>query len=145
KELLDGIGKLDPELCEEIKGLMFVFEDIMHLDDKTLQRILREVEVKELALALKAASAELKDRIHSVMSQRAVNALSEEMEMLGPVRRRDVEAAQAGTVKEIRALEEAGEVVLGGAADEFVVCPSRRGPDRPARAGRRGRRVVGRG
>lgn len=121
KELLDGIGKLDPELCEEIKGLMFVFEDIMHLDDKTLQRILREVEVKELALALKAASAELKDRIHSVMSQRAVNALSEEMEMLGPVRLRDVEAAQAGIVKVIRALEEAGEIVLGGAADEFVV------------------------
>lgn len=121
KELLDGLDRQDHDLCEEVKGLMFVFEDIVRLDDRSLQRVLREVASKELALALKVASEELRDRIKSMMSQRAVNALIEEMEFLGPVRVRDVEAAQASIVKTVRALEEAGEIVIGGGVDDYVV------------------------
>jgi len=121
KELLDGLDRQDHDLCEEVKGLMFVFEDIVRLDDRSLQRVLREVASKELALALKVASDELRDRITSMMSQRAVNALIEEMEFLGPVRVRDVEAAQASIVKTVRALEEAGEIVIGGGVDDYVV------------------------
>ncbi|MFS8639141.1 MAG: flagellar motor switch protein FliG [Gemmatimonadota bacterium] len=121
KDLLEGIARQDPELCEEIKSLMFVFEDIVRLDDRALQRVLQSVDARELALALKAASDEVKSRIRSVMSQRAATALQEEMELLGPVRLRDVEEAQATIVKTIRALEESGEIVIGGAADEVIL------------------------
>jgi len=121
KELLEGIAQQDHDLCEEIKGLMFVFEDIVKLDDKSIQRVLREVETRTLALALKAASDELKRRIKGVMSQRATNALEEEMEFLGPVRVRDVEAAQAEIVRTVRSLEETGEVVIGGANDDYII------------------------
>jgi flagellar motor switch protein FliG len=121
KELLDGVAERDPALCEQIKNLMFVFEDIQSLDDRSLQRLLREMDTKELALALKAASGELKTRITGVMSQRAAEALNEEMELLGPVRMRDVEAAQSNIVAQVRRLEEAGEIVVGGAADDLVV------------------------
>lgn len=121
KDLLEQIERQDPELSEEIKSLMFVFEDIGGLDDRSLQRVLREVESKELALALKAASDSLTERILSVMSQRAVNALKEEMEFLGPVRVREVEAAQAAVVKVVRALEEAGEIVIGTGSDDLIV------------------------
>jgi flagellar motor switch protein FliG len=120
KELLDGIDRQDHELCEEVKSLMFVFEDIAKLDDRSLQRVLREVESKELALALKAASEELKQRIRSMMSARAVGALDEEMEFLGPVRLRDVETAQATIVRRVRTLEEAGEITIGGGTDDFI-------------------------
>jgi flagellar motor switch protein FliG len=121
KELLAGIERQDHELCEEVKGLMFVFEDIHSLDDRSLQRVLRDVETKELALALKVASDQLRDRIRASMTQRAAAALEEEMEFLGPVRLRDVEAAQAAVVKQVRALEEAGEVAIGGGSDDIVV------------------------
>ena len=121
KELLDQLAANDPVLCEEIKNLMFVFEDLISLDDRSMQRLLREVDSKELALALKVASEELKGRIMGVMSQRAVEALKEEMEYLGPVRVRDVEAAQANIVSQVRALEEAGEVVLSAGTDDLVI------------------------
>jgi flagellar motor switch protein FliG len=121
KELLAGIERQDRELCDEVKGLMFVFEDIQRLDDRSLQRLLRDVESKELALALKVASEALKERIRSTMSQRAVSALDEEMEFLGPVRLRDVEAAQATIVKRVRGLEELGEIAISGGADDIVV------------------------
>jgi len=122
KELLDGVAVTDPDLCVQIKNLMFVFEDLVGLDDRSLQRLLREVDSKALALALKAASPELKAKILGVMSQRAVTALEEEMEFMGPVKLRDVEAAQTSIVQEVRALEESGEIVLssGGADDELV-------------------------
>lgn len=121
KELLDGVAAADPELCTQIKNLMFVFEDLTLLDDRSLQRLLREVDSKELALSLKAASPELKDRIMGVMSQRAVTALKEEMEYMGPVKLRDVEAMQSKIVQEVRALEEAGEVVISGGSDDLIV------------------------
>ncbi len=115
------MAERDPALCEAIKNLMFVFEDVQSLDDRSLQRLLREMDTKELALALKAASGELRTRLTGVMSQRAAEALNEEMEMLGPVRMRDVEAAQSNIVAQIRRLEEAGEIVIGGAADDLIV------------------------
>lgn len=120
KTLLEKITDRDHDLAEQIKNLMFVFEDLVSLDDRALQRLLRDIDAKTLGLALKAASKELKDRIMSQMSQRAVAALKEEIEMLGPVRMRDVEGAQSQIVAQVRTLEEAGEIVIGG-GDEVVV------------------------
>ena len=122
KTLLDGVAARDQRLCDEIKNLMFVFEDLTALDERSLQRLLREVDAKQLALALKAASEELRGKIMGAMSQRAVQALQEEMEFMGPVRMRDVEAAQSAIVSQVRALEEAGELVIsGGAGDDIVI------------------------
>ncbi len=120
KVLLDGVSAVDQALCDQIKNLMFVFEDISSLDARALQRLLRDVDSKELALALKAVSGELKSKITGAMSQRAVQALTDEMEMLGAVRMRDVEAAQANIVAMVRKLEEAGEIVLSGGDDDMV-------------------------
>jgi flagellar motor switch protein FliG len=100
---------------------MFVFEDLVTLDDKSLQRLLREVEAKALALALKAASDELKSKIMGAMSQRAVAALSEEMEFMGPVKMRDVEQAQSAIVTIVRKLEETGEIVLTSGSEDVLV------------------------
>lgn len=119
-ELLEGIADEDPEMADRIKDLMFVFEDIAGLDDRSLQRLLREIAQKELALGLKAASDALKQRIRSQMSSRAADALQEEMEFLGPVRLRDVEEAQAAVVRVVRQLAESGDVVVGGGDDEMV-------------------------
>jgi len=121
RDLLEGLGARDPALADEIKDLMFTFDDLAKLDDRSLQRVLRDVEVKELALALKAASEEVKNKILGTMSQRAVAALKEEMEFLGAVRLRDVEAAQGAIVKVVRALEEAGEIVINGGSDDLVI------------------------
>jgi flagellar motor switch protein FliG len=99
---------------------MFVFEDIVGLDDRSMQRLLREIDVKELALALKAASNEVRNKVLGCMSQRASASLKEEMEMIGPARKRDIEMAQTGIVAMIRKLEDAGEIVLGG-GDDLVV------------------------
>jgi flagellar motor switch protein FliG len=121
KELLEGVGERDAALVEQIQNLMFVFEDLTALDDKSLQRLLREVEAKQLALALKAASDELKAKITGAMSQRAVGALREEMEFMGPTKMRDVEAAQAAIVTQVRKLEETGEIVLSAGGDDVLV------------------------
>lgn len=120
KVLLDGVSTMDQGLCDQIKNLMFVFEDIGTLDARALQRLLRDVDSKELSLALKAASTELRGKITGAMSQRAVQALNDEMEMLGAVRMRDVESAQANIVAMVRKLEEAGEIVLSGGDDDMV-------------------------
>lgn len=120
KELMDAIATADPSLSDEIKNLMFVFEDILRLDDRSMQRVLRDVQMKELALALKAASEPLRQRIIGLMSQRAADTLREEISFLGPVRLRDVEAAQASVVRMIRGLEAAGEIVIGGSDDDMV-------------------------
>jgi flagellar motor switch protein FliG len=121
KELLDGVAQRDPALSEQIKSLMFVFEDLQKLDARALQRLLREVETKELALALKLASEDLRLKIKGAMSQRAVAALTEEIDLLGPVRMRDVEDAQTQIIRKLRALEESGEIVLNGGADDVVI------------------------
>ena len=121
KEVLDQVSEKDAQISDQIKNLMFVFEDLTSLDDKSLQRLLREVDIKQLALALKAASPELKTKIMGTMSQRAVGGLKEAMEFLGPVRMRDVEAAQTDIVSKVRALEETGEIVLSGGSDDLLV------------------------
>lgn len=121
KELLENIAQQDPTLSEEIKNLMFVFEDIVKLDDRSLQRLLRDVQTRDLATALKGASDGLKKRVFGCLSNRAADAVREEMELLGPVRLRDVEAAQASTVRLVRTLEESGEIVIGGGTDDMVV------------------------
>jgi flagellar motor switch protein FliG len=121
KEVLDLVADRDQHLSDQIKNLMFVFEDLGSLDDKSLQRLLREVDVKQLALALKAASAELKAKILATMSQRAVAGLKEEMEFLGPVKMRDVEAAQTDIVAKVRSLEETGDIVLSAGTDDVII------------------------
>jgi flagellar motor switch protein FliG len=121
KELLEGVMRRDAALCEEIRNLMFVFEDIMTIDDRSIQRVLREIDGKELALALKGASTELQNKIMGAMSQRAVSSLKEEMEMMGPTKKRDVETAQSNVVAAVRRLEEAGEIVLNAGADDLVL------------------------
>ena len=120
KALLEGVSAHDAALCQQIRDLMFVFEDLTGLDDKSIQRLLRDVDVKTLALALKGASEMLTRKIEGGMSSRAVAALKEEIEMLGPQRKRDIEKAQSAIVAIVRQLEEAGELVLAGAGEDVV-------------------------
>jgi flagellar motor switch protein FliG len=123
KAVIESIGGRNHDLAQQITNLMFAFEDLKTLDGKSMQRILRDVDSKELALALKAASEDLKQHIMKNMSERAAGALTEEMEYLGPVRVKDVEAAQTRIIAAVRSLEEAGEVVLSGrgGGDEIIV------------------------
>jgi flagellar motor switch protein FliG len=122
KSVLDGLDQEAPDLAEDIKKHMFVFENITMLDDRSIQRVLKEVDSKELALALKGASEAVKTRIFKNMSSRAADMLREDMAVSGPVRLRNVEEAQQRIVKLIRRLEEADEIVIsrGGAADLVV-------------------------
>lgn len=122
KTIFETLEEENPELAEEIKRRMFVFEDVITLDDKSIQRILREVESKTLALALKTASDELAQKIYRNMSERAAEMLKEDLEFLGPVRIRDVEVAQQSIVNIVRRLEEDGEIVISrGGEDELIV------------------------
>ena len=122
KNILEGLSKTDPELATEIKNLMFVFEDITILDDRSIQRVLKEIESKELSFALKAVSDDVKDKILSNMSDRASAMVIEEMEYMGPVRLREVEDAQHRIVEVIRQLEDEGEIVvlMGGKGEELI-------------------------
>lgn len=122
KTIMEALEEDDPELAEEIKKRMFVFEDIVTLDDRSIQRVLREVDSRELALALKAASEEVAARIYKNMSKRAADMMKEDIEYMGPVRLRDVEEAQQKIVSIIRKLEEAGEIIVArGGEDEIIV------------------------
>ena len=121
KTLLGAIAKRDEPLAETIKNLMFVFEDLRSVDDRSMQRILRDVEGKDLALAMKAASDEIRQHIMKNMSERAAAALTEEMEFLGPVKVKDVEAAQGRILGAARTLEEAGEVMLMGGKNQDAI------------------------
>lgn len=122
RTIIENLEVQHPELAEEIKKRMFVFEDIVLLDDRSLQLVLREVDSKELALALKASSSEVAEKIYKNMSKRASEMLREEIEYMGPVRIRDVEEAQQKIVNVIRRLEEAGEIVVSrGKGDEIIV------------------------
>ncbi|HWR56069.1 MAG TPA: flagellar motor switch protein FliG [Negativicutes bacterium] len=122
RTIIENLEVQDPELAEEIKKRMFVFEDIVLLDDRSLQLVLREIDNKELSLALKAASNEVANKVYKNMSKRASEMLKEEMEFMGPVRIRDVEEAQQRIVNVIRRLEDAGEIVVArGRGDEIIV------------------------
>lgn len=122
KTIMETLEIQSPELAEEIKMRMFVFEDIVQLDDRAIQQVLREVETKDLALALKGASEEVSIKIKRNMSKRAAEMLKEDIEFMGPVRLRDVEEAQQRIVNIIRKLEEAGEIIVArGGGDEIIV------------------------
>ncbi|MCQ6265792.1 flagellar motor switch protein FliG [Fictibacillus sp. WQ 8-8] len=122
KTILDALEIQDPELAEEIKKRMFVFEDIVILDNRAIQRVIREVQNEDMLLALKAASEEVKEILFQNMSQRMAENFKEEAEFMGPVRLRDVEEAQSRIVGIIRKLEDAGEVVIArGGGDDIIV------------------------
>ncbi len=122
KTILEALAEESPDLADEIKRRMFVFEDIIMLDNRSVQRFLRDVDTKDLSLALKTASDEVKDLVFRNMSKRAVEILKEDMNMLGPVRLRDVEDAQQRIVNVVRQLEDSGELVISrGKEDELVV------------------------
>ena len=122
RNVLEQIESRDPELAASIRDLMFVFEDILLIDDQGIMEILKRVDKKSLAMALKGANDELKTKFFRNMSQRAAEMLKEEMEYLGPIRVKEVEKAQHEIVEVVRTLEEEGVIVIGGAGgDEYVV------------------------
>jgi len=118
KGILESLEAQDPDLVEQIRRLMFVFEDILLVNDKGIQLVLKEIENEELALALKTASEELREKIFRNMSERAVQLIKEDMEYMGPVRVSDVEAAQQKIVDVVRRLEDAGELIISGRGTE---------------------------
>jgi flagellar motor switch protein FliG len=121
KNITESLEREDADLAEKIKSSMFVFEDIITLDDISIQRILRETDAKELALALKGCSEEVANSIFKNQSKRAAAALKEDMEFLGPVRLNDVEKAQQKIVTIIRRLDEAGEIILARGGEDAIV------------------------
>lgn len=114
KAIMEGLESEDPDLVEQIRRLMFVFEDIKKVNDKGIQTVLKEVDNSELSLALKTASEELKNKIFKNMSERAAQLIKEDMEYMGPVKVSDVESAQQRVVDIVRRLEESGDVVIEG-------------------------------
>ncbi|MDR2500619.1 MAG: flagellar motor switch protein FliG [Treponema sp.] len=122
KQIIEALEDEDPDLAEEITKRMFVVEDIVMLDDKAIQKVMREVDSQELAKALKSVDTEVQDKIFRNMSKRAAGMLKEDMEYMGPVRLKDVEEAQQKIVSIIRHLEDTGEIVVSRSGeDELVV------------------------
>ncbi|MBO6109120.1 MAG: flagellar motor switch protein FliG [Eubacterium sp.] len=122
KHIMENLEIEEPELADEIRKKMFVFEDILMLDDRSIQRVLREVENSELAVALKNANEEVQNAIFNNMSSRLVDMIREDMEYMGPVRLKDVEEAQQKIVNIIRKLEDSAEIVISrGGGDEIIV------------------------
>ena len=118
--ILEGLAAVDPELADEIRRKMFIFADIVTLDDRAVQLLLREVDTKDLALALKGVAEEVGKKVFKNMSERAAANLAEEVELLGPQRASSVQEAQETVVKVIRSLEEAGQIVLARGGDDFI-------------------------
>ena len=118
KGIMETLDEDDPELVEQIRRLMFVFEDIILVNDKGIQSVLKEIENETLSLALKTASEELKEKIFGNMSERAVTLIKEDMEYMGPVRVADVESAQQKIVDVVRRLEDTGEIIISGRGGE---------------------------
>jgi len=120
--IVEGLQARDPELAEQIKSRMFMFDDIVMLEDRYMQLVLRQVENGDLALALKGVAEEVRTKVTSNMSERAATTLLEDLELLGPVLLRQVEEAQQKVILTIRRLEDAGEIVLRrGSDDEYVL------------------------
>jgi flagellar motor switch protein FliG len=121
KMIMEGLEQLDPDLAEQVRGQMFMFEDLVGLDDRAIQLVVRGVQTTELATALKGVPDSVRARVMQNMSERAALTVAEEMDMLGPVRVNVVEEAQAAIVRVIRELEKNGEIVIGrGDEDAFV-------------------------
>jgi flagellar motor switch protein FliG len=121
EQIIDEIEENDPDLADEIKQMMFVFEDVVLVDDKGLQKVLRNVESQELAIALKAASEDVKTKIFKNMSERAAEILKEEMEVSGAVRMKDVTDAQQKVTRIIQEMERKGELIISGrGGEEFI-------------------------
>ena len=122
KHIMESLELEEPELADEIRRKMFVFEDILSLDDRTIQRVLRDVDNADLGIALKSANEEVRNVIFNNLSKRLATMIQEDMDFMGPVRMKDVEEAQQKIVAIIRKLEEAGEIVISrGGGDEIVV------------------------
>jgi len=121
KIIIEALEEEDPELAEEIKKRMFVFEDIVLLDDRSIQKVLREVDTQDLAKALKGVDADVQEKIYRNMSKRASALLREDMEFMGPIRLRDVEESQQKIVNIIRKLEESGDIIVARAGEEELV------------------------
>lgn len=121
RTILENLEEQNPELADEVRRLMFLFEDITLLDDRSIQQVLRDVDSKELALALKGTPDEVQDAIFRNMSERAALNIKEDLEFMGPVRVKDVEDAQQKVVAVIRRLEESGSIVIArGSEDQLV-------------------------
>lgn len=122
KFILDELNKMNPDLSEEVKRRLFVFEDIVYIDSRGIQRFLRDVNTKELVVALKGANKDVAEVIMGNMTKRMQDTIKEEMEFLGPIRMSEVEEAQQKIVQVIRRLEEANEIVISrGGKDEILV------------------------
>lgn len=122
KHIMENLEIEEPELADEIKRKMFVFEDIMSLDDKTIQRVLRDVDNNDLGMALKGTSEEVQNVIFNNLSKRLAAMIREDMDFMGPVRMKDVEESQQKIVNIIRKLEDSGEIIIArGGGDEIVV------------------------
>ena len=122
KHIMESLEIEDPELADEIRKKMFVFEDILSLDDRSVQRVLREVDNNELAVALKGSNEEVQNLIFSNLSSRLATMIREDMDFMGPVRMKDVEEAQQKIVNIIRKLEDSAEIIISrGGGDEIVV------------------------
>ena len=122
KHIMETLEVEEPELADEIRKKMFVFEDILSLDDRSIQRVLRDVENSDLALALKGAAEEVQNVILNNLSKRLAAMIKEDMEYMGPVRMKDVEEAQQKIVNIIRKLEDSAEIVIArGGGDEIIV------------------------
>lgn len=121
RQIVEGLESLDASLAEEVRSRMFLFEDIVQLDDRAVQMVLRQVDTAELALALKGVAEPVRAKITSNLSERAAENLLEEVELLGPVRLAQVEEAQQSVIRTIRSSEERGEILVRrGGDDEFV-------------------------
>lgn len=121
RAILGSLESTDPELAEEVRSLMFVFEDITTLDDRAMQEVLRQVDPARLALALKGVGEDVTDVVSRNLSERAREALTEEVDLLGPARVRDVEAAQSEIVRTIRQMEESGQIVIQRGEEEALI------------------------
>ena len=122
KHIMESLEIEEPELADEIRKKMFVFEDILLLDDRSIQRVLRDVDNNDLGIALKAANEQVQNAIFNNLSKRLATMIKEDMEFMGPVRMKDVEEAQQKIVNVIRKLEDAGEIVISrGGGDELIV------------------------
>lgn len=121
KLILEELEKDDPKLVDEIRTLMFIFEDVTALDNASIQRIIREVDQKDLALALKGSSEEVKERIFRNVSKRAAEMLKEDIDFMGPVRLREVEEAQQRIVSVVRKLDETGEIIISRGGEDAII------------------------